>query len=89
MKVWLATSVLVAYWRPGSYDPPWSWDDEAADCASHPHMADLVESIRADGIREPVLLGADDGRVWDGHHRVCAALALGLPSVPVEMGLLR
>jgi hypothetical protein len=27
----------------------------------------------------------DDGkRLWDGHHRVAAALALGLPAIPVQ-----
>lgn len=34
-------------------------------------------------IKEPILLG-DDGRVWDGHHRVCAAMYIGESSVPVE-----
>jgi len=45
-------------------------------------LADLRASVVKDGIREPVLLGSD-GRVWDGHHRLCVALDLGLHEVPV------
>lgn len=29
-------SELVASYRPGSHDPPWSWDDEAIDLLGHP-----------------------------------------------------
>lgn len=43
----------------------------------------LLESVRQDGIKKPILLG-NDGRVWDGHHRLCVAKALGLSDVPVE-----
>lgn len=43
----------------------------------------LVESIKAEGIRTPILLG-NDGRVWDGHHRLCVADMLGLDEVPVK-----
>ena len=65
-------SEIMGRWRPGSYDPPWTWDDEAADLDSRGELADLTESVREHGVREPVLL-AGDGRVWDGHHRVIAA----------------
>ena len=42
----------------------------------------LMDKVRADGgIRFPVLIGTD-GRLWDGHHRVAVALALGI-DVPV------
>lgn len=43
---------------------------------------DLAASIRQDGITTPIVLG-NDGRVWDGHHRLCVAEALGLAQVPV------
>lgn len=81
---------LLAGWRPGSYDLPWSWDDEVRDLVGRvvdPALpwAEFVESVRADGIQEPVSLGPD-GRVWDGHHRVCAAIVLGLDAVPVVRG---
>jgi ParB-like chromosome segregation protein Spo0J len=45
-------------------------------------MASLVADISANGVREPILLG-DDGRVWDGHHRICAAIELNLTELPV------
>lgn len=45
-------------------------------------MRDLTAAIARDGIKTPVLLGSD-GRVWDGHHRLCAAATLNLASVPV------
>ena len=46
------------------------------------HIEQLATSIREDGITTPILLG-NDGRVWDGHHRLCVADALGLVRVPV------
>lgn len=47
-------------------------------------LDELATSIQAEGIREPVLLG-NDGRVWDGHHRIVVAMRLGIESVPVEV----
>jgi ParB-like chromosome segregation protein Spo0J len=40
-------------------------------------------SIEKTGIREPILLG-NDGRVWDGHHRITAAHQLGIEEVPIK-----
>lgn len=48
-----------------------------------PKMADLIEDIAKNGVQEPVSLG-DDGRVWDGHHRILACKILGLRLVPVR-----
>lgn len=75
---------LVARWRPGSGD--WDWPHEAVDVinANPAGFADLLADIHTNGITTPVLLG-DDGRVWDGHHRVLAALLVGVP-VPFEEG---
>jgi hypothetical protein len=42
----------------------------------------LTDSIRREGIKQPIVLGPD-GRVWDGHHRLCVAGTLGITSVPV------
>lgn len=36
------------------------------------------------GITMPVLIG-NDGRLWDGHHRLRIAVRLGIPFVPVEV----
>jgi hypothetical protein len=74
---------LVAHWRPGSYDPPWTWADEDEEVWSHDHTPALAADITTEGIRRPVLLGPD-GRVWDGHHRICIARRLGLDDIPVD-----
>lgn len=91
---------LVAQYTPGD---EWSWDEEAADIASHPcpSVRNGVDCPHGDpepgcyqralerylsevgAVTQPVCLG-NDGRIWDGHHRIVAALALGFDSVPVE-----
>ena len=43
----------------------------------------LLRLIKRDGITEPVLIG-DDGRVWDGHHRIYVASLLGIRDIPVR-----
>lgn len=43
----------------------------------------LATSIQETGIQTPILLG-NDGRIWDGHHRLCVANMLGLEKVPVQ-----
>jgi len=46
------------------------------------YVAKLLSDIEKNGIKLPVLLG-DDGRVWNGHHRLLVARILGIPEVPV------
>ena len=70
---------IMEFWRPGSHDEPWTWADEAADLAGE--LDDMINDIQVNGILHPVVLGVD-GRVWDGHHRILAARALGV-RVPV------
>lgn len=72
---------LLGIFRVGSGD--WSWQEEHDQLYARPYQVALTEKIAQEGIREPVLLGSD-GRVWDGHHRICAAMHLGLDAVPVE-----
>lgn len=76
---------LMRKWRTGSVEPPWTWKDEIEKlwCTEPDYMAELVQSIMTYGVREPILLG-DDGRVWDGHHRVVAAYHIGRERVPLE-----
>ena len=50
------------------------------------HLNALRADIAANGIRVPILLG-NDGRIWDGHHRICAAYDLGLSDVPTTASL--
>lgn len=61
----------------------WPWEEECKRLLNRDRTKQLIESIRAEGIREPILLG-NDGRVWDGHHRITAATLLGIHEVPVE-----
>jgi len=87
----MAVAEIVRRWRPGSGD--WSWDDEAAELDSHVcrccgqpgHYQERLEAFLRDGGRlgQPLCLGSD-GRVWDGHHRIVAALRLGIQRLPVE-----
>lgn len=79
-------------WRPGSYDPPWDWDDEERElhafvcaCCGEPghYQRQLEEYIAKHGITQGVCLGTD-GRVWDGHHRIVAAKRLGIEVIPIE-----
>lgn len=49
----------------------------------HAHRLDsLMTSVQQVGILTPILLG-NDGRVWDGHHRIAVAHRLGIETVPV------
>lgn len=56
------------------------------------HYAGLLEEIRADGIALPIMIRTFEGQPWlvDGHHRVAAALDLGMThlvwsDLPVEL----
>jgi hypothetical protein len=62
-----------------------SWDDEMQWLKENHNgrLALLTLNILAHGIREPILLG-NDGRVWDGHHRIYVAHQLKIQEVPVE-----
>lgn len=92
-SVLVPLALVTGAWRPGSYDPPWSWADEAADilarqclCCGQPGHYQLAfeAHVAEHGIPGGVCLGGD-GRVWDGHHRVVAALRMGITQVPVEV----
>jgi len=46
-------------------------------------IADLTVDVAEHGFKEPITLGSD-GRVWDGHHRLCVAHALRWGAIPVQ-----
>ena len=78
---------LVRDYRPGSRGDEWTWADELRDLyAREPaRMAWFEDRLRHRDFAafdKPILLG-DDGRVWDGHHRVVAAIAQRLHRLPV------
>ena len=78
--VWIETKYPLFYilenWVPGSYKQPWSWDDEEEDIRvkmrQDSYQNELEEFIRGNGVPHTICLGTD-GRIWDGHHRLCAA----------------
>jgi hypothetical protein len=73
---------LMKRYRPGSSD--WSWAEEFVDIIDHDweKIYILLHKIKRSGFLTPVLLG-NDGRIWDGHHRILVAHILSL-DVPVE-----
>ncbi|MGW4493811.1 hypothetical protein [Streptomyces sp. NPDC004376] len=84
-QVWPLNRVLTEV-RCGSED--WSWEEEWADLdqrhADTGYLAKLEQQIRENGITMPVLIG-NDGRLWDGHHRLRIAVRLGIGYIPVEI----
>lgn len=81
----------------GDSDEPWTWDDERADlmericvCCDRPghYQAQIVAKMKSEGVYWTVegapMLG-NDGRVWDGHHRIVGALDLGWETLLVEV----
>lgn len=59
--------------------------DTLQDKRATPYYPGLLAEIARDGITVPVLIQQDEnGADWlmDGHHRVTAALDIGLPTVP-------
>lgn len=93
---WISLADLVRDYLPGSHPQPWTWSDEAAEldaavcgCCQRPghYQRNLEAQLRQQGkVEQGVALGGD-GRIWDGHHRIVAAMRLGLDGVPVENDL--
>lgn len=84
-EIWPLARILAEV-AVGSCD--WSWEEEWADLgerhAEDNYLAELEQQIRERGITTPVLIG-NDGRLWDGHHRLCVAVEVGIECVPVEI----
>lgn len=55
----------------------WLWMEQPGQ------MVELIQDIITNGIQQPILLGMD-GSIWDGHHRIAAAVALGLDIIPTK-----
>ena len=70
--------------HPESFPQPWSWQQEQHWLWEHDKekMTDLFYDITTHGIIIPVHVGPD-ARIWDGHHRICIAIKLGLHDIPV------
>lgn len=85
--VTIPVSQIIVFWRPGLHE--WSWREQYADVLTHTQTPAIVYRVKSEGIGfidhiAPVLLG-NDGRVWDGHHRICIAIRQGIPTLKVEL----
>lgn len=78
----MRVSDLLKQYTPGEDH---SWEDEFEELRGRNSRAlfELLTSIEQIGMVTPILLG-DDGRVWDGHHRLCIAYDMRFSHVPVE-----
>lgn len=78
----VSVEALTEIYKPGS--GCWSWDEEMSDLLDwdREKMIELKRDILKHGILEPVTLG-NEGRIWDGHHRICIARELGI-KVPIK-----
>lgn len=77
---------FLAWTEPGDRD--WSWNSQFRylqdpDNGHTDRLREIFWSLTYDGQREPVQVGPDS-RLWDGHHRVWALVALSAPTIRVE-----
>jgi hypothetical protein len=61
---------------------PENWDIYRWDACDDPAFLDLIESVRAEGVLEPLVISVDR-YVLSGHRRLRAAQAAGVEDVPV------
>jgi len=87
--------VKIADLRPSrAKDLPWTWDDEDRNtrtrqciCCGRPgHYQETLEAHIAEHGIEGLGVLVKDGFVEDGHHRVVAAIRLGIDRLPLETG---
>ena len=84
---------LLTKHAPGHRKAEWTWDDEECDiairvclcCGQRGHYQEQLEAhIAEHGLDGMGVCVGEDGRLWDGHHRVVAAKHLGIAVVPLE-----
>lgn len=82
---------LVENYPPDPKRADWSWADEEEDilarlclCCGRPghYQSQLEAHVAEYGLTEGIYV-ADDGKI-DGHHRVVAAIRLGIDTLPLE-----
>lgn len=67
-----------------------TWSEKLAMKRNHGHYEDLKQSLVANGFIRPVTVrtnqysGNEDLMYGDGHHRLAAAIDLGMTHIPVE-----
>jgi hypothetical protein len=68
----------------GSFDgSPESWMEVINYKANDSGFFRLIDSIMENGWEEGSYIGWTDGYLWEGHHRVVAAILLGLDEIMV------
>lgn len=72
---------LMRVYRDGN-ERGWANEFNYLEAEHTDRIIELEASVRESGIHDPIILGSD-GRVWDGHHRLCVAERLGMKTVPV------
>ena len=86
LEWWPLERVLTEY-RPGSHGDDWTWQDEYDHLLKSDEHRERTEVLAGDlslnPMHWPICLGTD-GRIWDGHHRIVAAMWLGMDFVLVE-----
>lgn len=62
-----------------------SWEHLLDEKRDDPHYPDVLESIRQNGFIRPLNadIAHEELRLSDGHHRLAAAIELGMEAVPV------
>lgn len=81
---WWPLERLLGEVHPGSQGDEWTWEEELRALRETDNFAQVSHDLSLNAQREPVLVGYDR-RLWDGHHRVCAAMYLGIPHVLVQV----
>jgi citrate lyase alpha subunit len=81
--IWKVRNILELV-KVGSGDWTWQQEFDDLDARDSELLAELEESIKREGVKEPVTIGSDR-RLWDGHHRVWVAVRLGLEEIPVDV----
>lgn len=74
---------VLAFTEPGDRD--WSWKSQFEWLEEHHQSALnlLMVDLSLNGQKFPLYIG-DDGRLWDGHHRLWCAVHLGWPTIRVD-----
>lgn len=101
MMVSMPLDQILRLWRPGSHDTAdgpeganleWTWSHEAHDLLTRDRerTAAIADRVLAEGIDYANAYGAEitlgsDGRVWDGHHRLVVARAMGIERLTVDV----
>lgn len=77
-------ATFLAWTEPG--DDDWSWRSQFKWLEKN-HLQELMElrqNLAMRGQKFPIYVG-EDGRLWNGHHRVWCAVDLGWPSIKVDV----